>query len=236
MEMSKEFEAEPTLTAAADPTRRALLRFVWRSPTAVSRDAAAAALGIPRATAAFHLDRLVEAGLLAVQFRRLTGRTGPGAGRPAKLYQRTGAELAVTIPERHYDLAGDLLSEAIEASARDGAPIGGAIRAVASERGREIGRAGAPLIAALASTGYEPVDEEGTTILTNCPFHRLATSHTDTICGLNVALVEGIADGAGEDPSRVRFHPDLPRCCVRIDPAESGSGHGQPTPPASSAR
>src|SRR5918911_1365062 len=100
---SPDVTADAALAAAADPTRRALLSLVSRSPTPVGRDAAAAALGIPRATAAFHLDRLVEAGLLDSRFLRVNGRAGPGAGRPAKLYSRTGAEVGVSIPERHYD-------------------------------------------------------------------------------------------------------------------------------------
>ena len=208
--------------AATEPTARALFDVVSRSATPMGRDAAASALGIPRATAAFHLDRLVDAGLLTTEFRRLSGRTGPGAGRPAKLYQRAGLEVAVSLPERRYDLAGDLLSTAIEEAGSD--PIAEAIERVAGRRGRGIGADAGTLDAALEAIGYEPVEEQGTTRLYNCPFHRLATSHTETICRLNVALVQGMAEGCGDDPERVLFAPGSGRCCVRIEPAGQAAG------------
>ena len=123
----------------------------------------------------------------------------------------------------------------IETAGRNGAPIDETIQRVAVLRGREIGAAGPSLGEVLEATGYEPADEQGGTVLTNCPFHRLATSHTQTICRLNVALVQGMAEGAGEDPDRVRFAPDMPRCCVRIDP-EEGLGTPHRAPPESAAR
>ena len=217
MELDRRSGTDPAVAAAVEPTARALFQFVSRSPAPVGRDAAATALGIPRATAAFHLDRLVQAGLLDTHFRRLTGRTGPGAGRPAKLYERAGSEISVTVPERRYDLAGDLLGAAIE-SARPGEDMDHAIDRVGAERGREIGAQAGSLGAALEDNGYEPLDEDGATFLYNCPFHRLATSHTRTICRLNVALVQGMAEGCGDDPGRVQFAPGSARCCVRIDP------------------
>src|ERR671939_1756313 len=108
--------------ALDDPARRALLELVTARGAPVSRDEAAQALGLSRRATAFHLDRLAEAGLLAVEFRRLTGRTGPGAGRPAKLYRRADDEVSVSVPERHYDLAGELLAGAVEDSACRGEP------------------------------------------------------------------------------------------------------------------
>jgi predicted ArsR family transcriptional regulator len=215
--------ADDALAAAADPVRRALLRLVSRSGTPVGRDAAAAALGIPRATAALHLDRLVEAGLLEARFLRVNGRTGPGAGRPAKLYSRTGAEVGVSIPERHYDLAGDLLSEAVEVAGTSGRPMPDVIADVARARGRDIGSGAGSLDAALEATGYEPRVDDETVVLVNCPFHRLAQRHTDTICAMNVSLVEGMAQGAGADPGRVCFAPAAGRCCVEIR-ARAASG------------
>jgi predicted ArsR family transcriptional regulator len=206
------------LAAAADPTRRALLKLVSRSRTPVGRDAAAAALGIPRATAAFHLDRLVEAGLLDSRFLRVNGRSGPGAGRPAKLYSRSGAEVGVSFPERHYDLAGDLLSEAVEEAGAGDRPLPAVIADVAQRRGREIGAEAGTLDAALEVTGYEPRVDDGVVVLVNCPFHRLAQRHTETICRMNVALVEGMAEGAGTDAGRVCFAPADGRCCVEIRP------------------
>src|SRR6478672_192412 len=104
------------LGVLADPVRRALYRFVAAQRGPVSRDQAADGVEVPRHTAKHHLDRLVDEGLLVTEFRRLTGRTGPGAGRPAKLYRRADTELEVSVPERHYDLAGEVLADAVERS------------------------------------------------------------------------------------------------------------------------
>src|SRR4051794_5487925 len=111
------------LAALDDPTRRAVFDLVARAEVAVSRDAAARALGVTRRIAAVHLDRLADQGLLAVEFRRPPGRTGPGAGRPTKLYRRVEDELAVSVPERHYDLVGGLLAAAVTASVDSGEPV-----------------------------------------------------------------------------------------------------------------
>jgi predicted ArsR family transcriptional regulator len=220
------------LAAAADPTRRALLRLVSHSAAPVGRDAAAAVLGIARATAAFHLDRLVEAGLLESRFLRVNGRTGPGAGRPAKLYSATDAEVGISIPERHYDLAGDLLSEAVEVAGTSGRPMPSVIAEVAQRRGRELGSAAGSLDAALEATGYEPRLEPGAVVLVNCPFHRLAQRHTDTICSMNLALVEGMAEGAGADPALVCFAPTTGRCCVEIRTGDTRSPDQPPRLPS----
>ncbi len=217
-------ELDSALSATADPTRRALLRYVGTSASPVGRDAAAEAVGIPRATAAFHLDRLVDAGLLTTEFRRTSGRTGPGAGRPAKLYRRSDKEISLSVPERRYDLAGDVLSTAIERSIERGEDLAEAIVASAAERGRQLAQGAESFEAVLESTGYEPVEEEdASTVFYNCPFHRLATSHTATICSLNTALVRGMAEACGEDPSRVHLAPGTAGCCVRIEAAADGS-------------
>ncbi|MDQ3896467.1 MAG: transcriptional regulator, partial [Actinomycetota bacterium] len=120
-----------------EPVRRSLYDYVVAQPGDVSRDQAAAGVGVQRNLAAFHLDKLVEAGLLEATFRRLSGRTGPGAGRPAKLYRRSSSEHAVTLPPRHYVLAAELLAEAVEEA--DERPVGDTVTAVARRRGRRIG-------------------------------------------------------------------------------------------------
>ena len=76
-----------------DPVRGRLYAFVSGRGEPVGRDEAAAAVGIGRALAVYHLDKLVEAGLLTASYRRPPGRGGPGAGRPAKVYARSGGEL-----------------------------------------------------------------------------------------------------------------------------------------------
>src|SRR4051812_19417171 len=108
------------VAALAEPTRRRVYDHVVRQSSAVSRDDAAAALALPRGTAAFHLDRLVADGLLDPCCERRTGRPGPGAGRPAKLYRRAAGPVSVSLPERRYDLAGELLADALAEAATSG--------------------------------------------------------------------------------------------------------------------
>ena len=103
------------LAALAEPVRRRLYDFVAGAVEPVDRDEAAAGVGIARPLAAFHLDRLASAGLLDVVYRRRSGRTGPGAGRPAKFYLRAaGREFGVSLPPRAYDLAAEILAEGVE--------------------------------------------------------------------------------------------------------------------------
>ncbi|WP_394769473.1 helix-turn-helix transcriptional regulator [Lacisediminihabitans sp.] len=205
------------LAAVSDPLRRALFDFVRRSGTPVSRDDAAAAVGMPRSTAAFHLDRLVDEGALAVEFKRVGGKTGPGSGRPSKLYRPASAELSASVPERDYELAGELLAAAIEQADRSGEPVRQALTRVAVEAGRELGRRAGSLEAALDDTGYEPTDDgAGGMVLTNCLFHQLATSHTEVICHANLGLLQGVAEGAGDVEHDIRFSPADGRCCVQI--------------------
>ena len=114
----------------------------------MGRDEAASAAGIGRALAVYHLDKLVEAGLLTASYQRPAGRGGPGAGRPAKLYARSGREFAVTVPPREYELAARLLVEVVEAdpSGRSRAALGEA----AHRLGTELGSAFRPEAAGLA--------------------------------------------------------------------------------------
>jgi predicted ArsR family transcriptional regulator len=128
-----------SIGALGEPVRRALYRYVAARDEPVSRDDAAGGVGVARHVAKFHLDRLVADGLLEARFQRLTGRTGPGAGRPAKLYQRAAAEVAVSLPDRRYDLAGRLMATAIDNSARSGAPVLEELRDAATRHGSELG-------------------------------------------------------------------------------------------------
>ena len=123
------------VAALAEPVRRDLYRFVVAQAEPVSRDQAGEGVGVPRHTAKFHLDKLVEEGLLDTEFRRLGDRQGPGAGRPTKLYRRSGREVSVTVPERRYDLAGELLASAVEESAREGTPVLASLHRVAAALG-----------------------------------------------------------------------------------------------------
>ena len=132
-----------------EPARRAVYEWVVARQRPVGRDETAAGVGISRALAAFHLDRLAEGGLLETEFRRLTGRTGPGAGRPAKLYRRADREIAVSLPERRYDVAADLLAGALEDVTGEHPPA--ALRAAAHEVGEEVGRGPATVSGPAAS-------------------------------------------------------------------------------------
>jgi predicted ArsR family transcriptional regulator len=211
-------ERVAALSALDDPARRTLLELVTASETPVGRDEAARASGLSRRATAFHLDRLAEAGLLEVEFRRLTGRTGPGAGRPSKLYRRPAGEVAVSVPERHYDLAGELLAAAVEANALAGEPARDALLRLARDAGRDLGTQARSLLDVVRDHGYAPrPGADGTTVLGNCPFHRLARRHTDVVCHLNLELLRGVAETTG-DSSQVVLDPAPGRCCVAIRP------------------
>jgi predicted ArsR family transcriptional regulator len=214
------------VSALAEPARRALYLYVAAQPEAVSRDQAAEGVGLPRHTAKFHLDKLVEEGLLDTEFRRLSGRRGPGAGRPTKLYRRSAREVAVTLPQRHYDLAGQILACAVETAARDGVPVLEAVQRAAAECGRRLGAeeqpgegGGSPLddfAVTLAAQGYEPRVQEGVLVLANCPFHALARDHTALVCGMNLHLITAMLDELGHTEVQARLDPAPGRCCVTL--------------------
>ncbi|MEO5920832.1 MAG: helix-turn-helix domain-containing protein [Pseudolysinimonas sp.] len=223
----RERDAIEAVAAIHDPVRAALYEFVRATAAPVTRDAAAAALALPRSTVAFHLDRLVASGVLTVEYRRLTGRTGPGSGRPSKVYSTADAELSVSIPPRRDDLMGGLLASAIEVAAADGSPVLDALRTTAERAGRAAGSEAGSLGAVLDETGYEPhaseaaaaADEPGV-VLSNCPFHHLVDRHAGVVCAANHAFLCGAAAASGTDPERVLLDPAPGRCCVRIAAAE----------------
>ncbi|MCW2761641.1 MAG: transcriptional regulator [Marmoricola sp.] len=216
------------LAALADPVRRSLYRFVAAKQEPVSRERAAEGVGVPAHTAKFHLDRLVEEGLLDVLFRRLTGRSGPGAGRPAKLYRRSDREFALSLPQRSYDLLSEILARAVDEAISEDAPMAEVASRVARDEGRSIGVAAARknhddsclerLAVSLRPHGYEPRIEDRRMVLENCPFDKVARDHTDLVCGLNLDFVDGVADGLGCDDLRVTLEPSPGRCCVSARP------------------
>lgn len=204
----------------SDPRRSDLYRLVAASDHPISRDEAAAAADLPRSTAAFHLNRLVEVGLLDVEHRRLTGRSGPGAGRPTKLYRATQPDVIASVPERHYELAGELLASAIERSEHEGIPVRAALDAEARALGRDLGADTPVLETALTRCGYAPAgDGRGGLTLENCPFHALASRHTPLVCTANLALVQGVVEATGDERMPV-LEPSAGRCCVAIHPAD----------------
>jgi predicted ArsR family transcriptional regulator len=211
------------VAALAEPVRRLLYDVVARADDAVSREQAAKQAAVPVHTAKFHLDRLVEEGLLEVEFRRLTGRTGPGSGRPAKLYRRTDRELSVSLPVRQYDLLSRILAAAVATATASGEPVADVAASVARAEGARFGARHssrgrsdlARLADALASGGYEPRVVDGTLELRNCPFHRVAQEQTVLVCGLNLEYVGGVCDGLGCHHVETALDPAPDRCCVR---------------------
>ncbi|HEY4279287.1 MAG TPA: helix-turn-helix domain-containing protein [Conexibacter sp.] len=221
------------LATLEDPVRRRLYDYVCAQDGTTGRDEAARATSISRSLAAYHLDKLAAHGLLRATYERLEGRTGPGAGRPAKRYARPDREIAVCVPPRDYELAAQLLACAVS----DGEP---AARAAAREHGRALASGREPaagergraawsepvarpdtLLPLLRERGYEPAtDPDGTLRLRNCPFHAVAASHPALVCGLNLALLEGALEGLGQPPGRARLDPRPGRCCVAIDDRE----------------
>ena len=206
------------IAALDEPIRRQLYDYIGQRRSAVGRDEAAQELGLTRSTAAFHLDRLVEEGLLTAEFARLTGRTGPGSGRPSKLYRRSGREIEVSLPGRQYELMGQLLvGTIVEAEDGRGAPSE-ILGRRARELGREIGAQaqGGDLMGCLAEFGFEPRVEDAVIRLGNCPFHALAAQHTELVCSMNLDLLEGVVDGIGAADYRADLDPEDGYCCVRL--------------------
>jgi predicted ArsR family transcriptional regulator len=219
--------------ALAEPARRALYLYVVAQPEPVSRDQAAAGAGLPRHTAKFHLDKLVTDGLLDTEYRRLSGRRGPGAGRPTKLYRRSSRQVTVTLPPRHYDLAGQILARAVDDAARDGIPVLQAVQRAAADAGHRLGAAQRPrdersatvlddaaaleaVAAVLAAHGYEPRVQSDRVVLANCPFHALAREHTALVCGMNLHLITALLEELGRRDVQTGLDPAPHRCCVTL--------------------
>ena len=218
-----------------DPVRRSLYDYVSARGDGVSRSEAAAATGIGRTLAAFHLDRLAEAGLVEVTFARPSGRTGPGAGRPAKLYRRAVREFSVTLPQRSYELAGRHMARGIAGARGAGRPVAETLAEAAREQGQGIAaealrRAGeGPSEAALLAATRSVLDEQGYATraepaglaFANCPFHLLAGRHPPLICGMNLALLEGLLAGAGVSGLTARLDPRPGECCVVLEKSKN---------------
>jgi predicted ArsR family transcriptional regulator len=230
MELKPDLERRIAGIAALDqPLRRDLYRLLGDVGHWITRDQAAEHVGVARSVAAFHLDKLVEAGLVEVRFERTGGRRGPGAGRPSKLYGRADGEVAASVPDRRYDLAGSLLLDAVAEAERTGAPVTQVLAVTARERGLRLGAEAAAgsssardtLVALLEHHGYEPKTEGRSEIrLGNCPFHLLAEQHRAVVCNMNLDFVRGLVDGQYESAGlRARLAPEPGYCCVRITAA-----------------
>jgi predicted ArsR family transcriptional regulator len=231
MGSNQDRQAMAAIALLADELRQRLYRFVAAQPGPVTRDEAAAAVGISRKLAAFHLDKLTAAGLLETAAPDPASRR-PGPGRTPKAYQPATAEVTVSIPERRYDLLGDLLAQAIVAdgpasTARHTAHQLAHQRGVAlGERARaerRLGRLGperALTVASelLAGCGYAPTRTVTPLqlVLRNCPFRQLARRAPELVCGLNQDFLAGLLAGLRASRIEAVLQPDPTRCCVLV--------------------
>lgn len=226
------------VAALVDPVRRALYDHVRRQTHPVTREEAADAVAISRTLTAFHLDKLVDVGLLHARYSSPADRR-PGRGRPAKVYQASADGLTLSLPPRQYELVGQILADAVAEAPTDA-------RAAADRHafgyGREVGRAclarppdggstSAPpptattvetdlaaAYTALADLGFEPCSS-GELSLRNCPFHALAQRQPELVCGLNKAFIGGLLEGLAADSLDARLDPQPGSCCVRVTPS-----------------
>jgi predicted ArsR family transcriptional regulator len=229
------------IAALEDDLRRKMYVFIRGQGRPVSRDEAAEEVGISRKLAAFHLDKLVERGLLTAHYARLPGRGGRGAGRSSKLYEPSELQVDVSIPERRYDIVGEIMLAALTEEGTKESPRAVATR-VAFDKGRAIGedvrtelrlrppgseRTLAVAEEALAGYGFEPYRVgEGTISLRNCPFHELSRRSPELVCGLNQQFIDGFLRGLGNETVEASLEPTPGECCVKLrTPRDASSGH-----------
>jgi predicted ArsR family transcriptional regulator len=215
------------IASLGDPVRRQLYETVADAAMDLSRDEIAKKSGVARPLAAYHLERLLKDGLLSARFERRGGRTGPGAGRPTKLYFRTEAAVELSLPPRAYELAARVLADAV--SRRQGLmqPV---VDEAARSAGEEVVRSELAtaslndgrtlsLRGLLSELGYEPAtDESGVTRLRNCVFENLANQHRELICHMNFALLRVMLSAFPEERTEATLAPADGRCCVLFNP------------------
>ena len=214
-------DAFAVAASLADSVRRRLYAFVCDGTEPVGRDEAATAAGIGRSLAGYHLDQLVDQGLLSVTYSRRGGRSGPGAGRPAKLYRAADVEVTVQLPPRDDALAAHLLATAIEAEPSGAArrSLRTATRAAGRALGRELtGQSVAGVVAILETRGYAPIAADDGIRLRNCPFHHLVGDHLDLVCTLNNDLLGAAVNSARVGLTAV-LDPQPGQCCVVLHPS-----------------
>ena len=224
--------SDPAVTALhllAEPTRRRVYDAVRAADEPQTRESVAEATGINRRLAAFHLDLLADGGLLDVDFARPPGRSGPGAGRPAKRYRPAEVDIELRVPARRYDLAARILARAVTESGPGTDPQQQALH-IARDEGEQIGRLRRPggrLSAAttldtaeqvLGDLGYEPSRSDDRCVrLRNCPFRSVVDVAPGLVCGVNDELVSGMLDGLGGHRSvTAALDGTAPDCCVTV--------------------
>jgi predicted ArsR family transcriptional regulator len=224
------------IAALDDRLRQRIYLAVRGSGGAVTRDDVARELGISRKLAAFHLEKLLDRGLLHAHYARPAGRSGPGAGRTSKMYEASDLEVEVSIPERRYDLVGELLVDAVEAEAPGESARETTMR-VARDKGFEVGQRvraaeglGRPgpertvtaALGVLEEHGFEPYREGDRVRVRNCPFHALAQRAPDLVCEMNRSFVDGMLRGLGNGNVEAVIERRPGECCVELRRAEAG--------------
>ena len=220
--------------ALEDDLRRRMYLFIRRQGRPISRDEAAEEVGISRKLAAFHLDKLVERGLLSAHYARLPGRGGPGAGRSSKLYEPSDLEVDVSLPERRYDIVGEIMVAALTEESEE--PPREVAKRIAFDKGRSIGddirdrthlrppgseRTLSIAEEALSEYGFEPYRDGADTVsLRNCPFHNLSRQAPELVCGLNREFIDGLLRGLGNDSVEAALLPTPGECCVKLRPRQ----------------
>jgi predicted ArsR family transcriptional regulator len=227
--VSQVVDAVRAVAALDDPQRARLFRAVREAGVPVTREDAARQVGISRKLAAFHLDRLVDAGLLSATYDRPAG-VASRIGRAPKRYRASEVEVEVSVPERRYEVVGEILVDALSGARTDEAPTA-AVDRIAYQRGRQLGadartsrrlgrlgpeRATTVLVELLTSLGYEPTSADGRVVQRNCPFRRLAQRCPELVCGINRSLVQGMLDGLGTSRLAAALRPADDRCCVVV--------------------
>jgi predicted ArsR family transcriptional regulator len=204
------------VVALADASRRSLYDYVRRQDHAVAREEAADATGMSRNLAAFHLDKLVEAGLLAARYEAPPDRPR-GRGRAPKVYEPIGDGLTVTMPARRYELLAEILADAVAQSPTRSFE---AALELATERGRSVGQSlqknHQGLLSGLTTLGFEPEEQPDVVLLRNCPFHALAGRQTALVCGLNHRFLQGLVDGLQAERVEANLVPRSGACCVEL--------------------
>ncbi|GHG03280.1 MULTISPECIES: helix-turn-helix transcriptional regulator [Amycolatopsis] len=227
------------LAALDDPLRSGMYTHIRHARHPVTRDEAAEAVGISRKLAAFHLDKLVAAGLLRTRYEFVGGIRK--VGRAPKVYEPSDLEVQVSIPPRQHDLLADILLDAVleegdgetarQATLRTAHRHGEALGSAEREQLRP-GRLGTERALTLISAvverhGFEPDRETATCLrLRNCPFHPLATKAPDLVCGINQAFLGGLLDGLQASTVEAVLDPRAGECCVELRPATSPHDDG----------
>jgi predicted ArsR family transcriptional regulator len=235
MVTTEDSAANPAIRAVAaldDGLRRGMYAFIRRVRRPVTRDEAAAEVGISRKLAAFHLDKLVDAGLLRARFEAVGGLRK--VGRTPKVYEPTEVDIRVSIPERQHDMLADVLLDAV-LTETDGETARDAALRAAARRGEEegarerarlrAGRVGAERALTVAEgvlgrLGFEPTRSTPTCVrLRNCPFHPLAAKAPDLVCGINHAYLNGFLAGLRATTVNAILAPRPGECCVELRPS-----------------